>query len=372
MPGARVSTINGITYPRDVPVLDGMPEGWKGVEQVYGASSRYNAGQTYVRYSSLPDTYPKLYRQLAGPKQVIQAHCEEMGLDWEPMYAEYQRLQEEKKEREKEAREREREAQGLVKGQERENLIQLSRDEFGELTGPLCLALPGWKCRWDYAADTSGQTCKTFTDDRGNEWKLLKDVEAMIGKRLKDGGEPAEKVREMMVTAKARLPEIEVLFSTGTQGAKMSESRSYEIDPSEGAGRERTAEDLAAQAERKEARALQRKRKQRSGLGSGKEFLIGFVQTIPPVPHDGWAELQTAEDREKGFAEFRELLSKRGFTDIELLAVVGVDEACRWFPRVRGAYYKMPAPCCGRPCFQRLLHAPLIQSGIACDRVYIL
>merc|ERR1712080_799577 len=90
-----------------------------------------------------------------------------------------------------------------------------SRAKFGELTGPLCLAFPGWKCRWDFLPN-SGQTPKTFIDADGREWKLLKDIECLFGVRLTAGGAEAEKIKQMVDAAFLGLERAQALFSQGT------------------------------------------------------------------------------------------------------------------------------------------------------------
>merc|ERR1712176_1618592 len=92
----------------------------------------------------------------------------------------------ERHEREAEIRAKEREERGQAEGQKREELIALSRQHFGEITGPITLGFPGWKCRWDFLPD-SGQTPKTFIAADGREWKLLKDIECMFGTRIEQG-----------------------------------------------------------------------------------------------------------------------------------------------------------------------------------------
>ena len=57
---------------------EGLPAGWKGIEQAYGPTSK-SAGKTYVRYSSLDGRH----RSLLGPKQIVQAHCADLGIPWE-------------------------------------------------------------------------------------------------------------------------------------------------------------------------------------------------------------------------------------------------------------------------------------------------
>ena len=174
----RTQVIDGVTYPRDVPVLEGMPSGWKGVEQAYGQSSR-SAGKTYIRYHSLDGRH----RQMMTPKQVIEKHCDDNGLVFSVEYAKYEDVVKAKKD-----------------AAERDDRIALSKAVLGHLTGPLCLGLPGWKCRWEFLPES--KETQTFLDDVGREWKLLKDVECWFGTALHGGGEEAFKVIAMVEAAK--------------------------------------------------------------------------------------------------------------------------------------------------------------------------
>ena len=134
--------IPGVVYPRDVPMPECMPPGWKAIEKAYGVGSLYE-GHTYISYHSLDGKY----KHLLSTKQVYMAHCGDLGIPWEPEYAKYEAAKREKHDREAEVRAKEREER-IAK---REELIALSRQHFGEITGAMTLGFPGWKCRWDYS-----------------------------------------------------------------------------------------------------------------------------------------------------------------------------------------------------------------------------
>ena len=82
--GAKVTIVNGICYPRIVPLMAGLPSGWQAVEQVYGPGTKSH-GKTYIRYHRMNQKNSKAM----SPKQVIQIHCEENGIPWEPQYQKY-------------------------------------------------------------------------------------------------------------------------------------------------------------------------------------------------------------------------------------------------------------------------------------------
>mmetsp|Transcript_108505 Transcript_108505/g.203707 ORF Transcript_108505/g.203707 Transcript_108505/m.203707 type:complete len:421 (+) Transcript_108505:42-1304(+) len=358
MPPVRVQTINGITYPREVPVPDGLPEGWKAVEQAYGPNSKA-AGMTYVRYTSLDGKH----KNLLGPKQVVQAHCEQLGIPWEPEYAKYQDAFNARKEREAHERAKERAARGQLDGEKREEAIALSRERFGELTGPIVLGFPGWKCRWDFLPD-SEQTPKTFLAPDGREWKLLKDLECMLGSKL-EGGSTAE-IEEItaMVEAGKKNTDAHDLFSMGSTRARETRG-SCLIDPE--VGGEAKAETAEERKERVKAT-----KKRRKIVPGGKDNLHSFTPVVHP-PQEGWAALATMEDRKQGFTEFQDRLLKRKFPDTtEILAVYDVKEASRFAARISGMYYQMTTAVSGRRCYQKLMSSSKYPAGFGCDGVYIL
>lgn len=213
MPPPKVRTINGVDYPRVVPCPDGFPPGWKGVEQSYSETSK-SWGKTYVRYSSLDGKH----KHVSTPRGVIKAHCEDHGLDFDIEYAKYEKAEKEKAE----AKEREREARGLAKGQKREDMIAISRNHFGELNGETVFGFPGWRCRWDFLPD-SQQTPKTFTDPEGREFKLLKDLECMLGTVISEAGGSVPSEMAAMIEAGKNNVEAHALFHTGSARARETE-----------------------------------------------------------------------------------------------------------------------------------------------------
>ncbi|CAE8628609.1 unnamed protein product [Polarella glacialis] len=213
MPPPRIVVINGIQYPRDVPVPEGCPEGWRGVEQAYGPTSK-SAGHMYIRYYSLDGKH----KMLMGPKQIIKAHCTDKNIPWEPEYAKYEIALQERREREAASRRVEGEARGFAEGAKREEMIALSRERYGELKGEIVFGFPGWKCRWDLLPE-SQQTPKTFTAPDGLEWKLLRDVECMFGTRISKGGQEVEDIDKMVEAGKKNTAAHE-LFHTGSGQAR--------------------------------------------------------------------------------------------------------------------------------------------------------
>lgn len=107
----------------------GLPEGWKAVEQACGEKSK-TPGVLYVRYKRVDGTC-----KVTGPKQVVQAHCDALGIPWEPEYAKYEAAQRECKE----AKRKEKEAAEKCEGEKREEMAAVSREHLGDyaINGPL-------------------------------------------------------------------------------------------------------------------------------------------------------------------------------------------------------------------------------------------
>jgi len=337
-----------------------MPAGWKGIEKLYGPTSKC-AGKVYTRYYSLDGKI----KHVCSPKQVITIDCEAKGQDPAPAIAEYVRLQKERQQREQEERQIEREAKGKLGKEAREDAINRFRGRFGELKGPMVFRFPGWLTRWHYQPNCD-QVMIEYIDTEGNSWKLLKDLECFFQHKI-DTGDAADKKRitELLETAQAKADPAE--FAKGSKGAReiqgsfelqadSLESRTFDRDEREAISRKR-------QEQRKESSEhYQKKRRNRMYLSLSKE---GPKQT-------GWAALGSQEDARQALSNFRGLLMKRGFKDdLELLAVYGVSPERTYAKRLCGVYYAMGAELAEQRCYQKLLHLPQVLSEVACDGIYI-
>jgi len=171
----------GVNYPREIPVAEGVPPGWKAIEQAYGETSTA-AGKTYIRYHSLDGKH----RSITSPQAVIKLDAELNGYDSEVAVLEYKERLKRKKEQEASERTVEREAAGIMKGERRDKAIERFRSAFGPLDGPTVHAIPGWKTRWDYSVNCN-QTHVVYTEPSGKEWRLLKDLEACMGAKMENG-----------------------------------------------------------------------------------------------------------------------------------------------------------------------------------------
>merc|ERR1712008_12474 len=62
-----------------------------------------------------------------------------------------------------------------------------------------------------------------------------------------------------------------------------------------------------------------------------------------------------------------------GFLEnVELVAVHGVQDTCRFAARISGIYYRMSSLLNDRPCYQKLLNAPELWARLCCDGIYIM
>jgi len=302
------------------------------------------------------------HKQILNPKQVVQAHCNDLGIPWQVEYAKYESAMADRKAVEKQAQAQEREARGQAEGEKRKEMIAKSRERFGELNGPLVLAFPGWKCRWDFLPD-SGQTPKTFIAPDGREWKLLKDLECMFGTRLTQGGKEAEAIMKMIDAGNANIA-AQALFSEGSRRCKESQG-SVEIDPA--------TEEIQVESREEFQQKREHRAKKKKSSNPNRHLLWGVRSEVYPV-QEGWAALlEDQKDLQSGFAKFRELLKKKGFAgDVELIAIHGVQDTCRFAARVSGIYYRMPSLLNERPCYQKLLNAPELFAGLCCDGIYMM
>eukprot|EP00930_Biecheleria_cincta_P036063 TRINITY_DN24763_c0_g1_i1.p1 TRINITY_DN24763_c0_g1~~TRINITY_DN24763_c0_g1_i1.p1 ORF type:complete len:541 (+),score=85.75 TRINITY_DN24763_c0_g1_i1:145-1767(+) len=339
MSKALVQVVNGIKYPREVAMPAGMPDGWIAVEQAYGPGSK-KAGTTYVRYRSADGRH----RQVMGPKQVVQLHCQDNGIeDWESVYAKYTQALKARQDKDAEERAKEREARGQFEGEQRERMIAVSREHFGELSGAIVFGFPGWKCRWDFLPD-SQQTPKTFTDPDGREWKLLKDLECKFGSMIESAGGKVPEDLARMIQAGKDNKVAHTWFSSGSQKAKECEG-AVELDAA-------TAE---AKIETKEEVAL---RKQRN---KGKRTT--HVEKKYYVQRDDY-QVCDIKVRASGpgfttnpAASLRDLLLARGFKrkDTMILEVAVTSQAKhRYADVITGFYFLQCKDDTDRPCFQRV------------------
>lgn len=347
----------GVSYPRDVPVEAGMPEGWKGVEKQYGATSKY-AGKVYTRYYSLDGKH----KHVCSPKQVFDTHYKALGEDPAPRLAEYLRLQKERADKEADMRRIQREQRGQMAGEAREAAIQRFRDVFGALNGPTVFQFEGWVTRWHYQPNCD-QVMVEYLDPEGNSWKLLKDLECAFQAKMDNGagGHIPDMVHRAQALADPKG------FAEGSKRAREAQG-TVELSPAtlEGGGTMISPEERARIAkERQDVKRAQDPSVKRPRLQ------VVLPPEMPskakPLPFESKAEIQAAFDKYRG------ILKQRGFPDdVALISVTGVTEERKYAKRISGVYYEMPEPFADYPVYQKLLHFPDAQDGVGCDPLFIL
>eukprot|EP00928_Gymnodinium_smaydae_P002600 TRINITY_DN10932_c0_g1_i1.p1 TRINITY_DN10932_c0_g1~~TRINITY_DN10932_c0_g1_i1.p1 ORF type:complete len:441 (+),score=90.44 TRINITY_DN10932_c0_g1_i1:99-1325(+) len=350
------------TYPRDVPIHEGMPEGWKGIEKQY-LSGKY-AGQTYVRWYSLDGRH----KHLCTPASVIEIDAKEKGHDAETIEAmvkAYKDAQEAKRERQLQERQKEREERGLLKGQLREEVIAEFRAKFGSLMGPIVHAMPGWRTRWDYMTNCS-QVHVTYTDPDNKEWKILKDIECSLGYRMRNG----EDITTLMANASASANPNEFTECSATCrdtketvesdgpsrnqeiGGKWAKRMAAAIQHAQHSQREAVPEDFQESSLVVAAAA--------AGVAAGRQLSS--------------AGCPDAESLAANASGVRVLLNARGFpASTELLAVfghraktVGMAEEC-----LAGIYHELPATYNDRACYQKVERSGKRARALECQELYI-
>jgi len=166
----------------------------------------------------------------------------------------------------------------------------------------------------------------------------------------------------MVDAGNANLP-AQALFSEGSRRCKECQG-SVEIDP---VTEKIQVESLEALQQKRELRAKKRKYSKSNG-----NLLYGVSSKVHPA-QKGWAAFSGPNDLHAGFEKFRELLKKRGFAEnVELVAIHGVQDTCRFAARISGIYHRMSSLLNDRPCYQKLLNAPGLWAGVCCDGIYIM
>jgi len=348
---------DGITYPRDVPVEPGMPEGWKGIEKLYGPGSK-SAGKVYCRYFSLDG----VHRNVCSPKQVITMDCESKGKDPEPMIAEYHRLQKERHEQEAQMRKVEREAKGKLAGAARENAINQFRDTLGALSGPQVACFKDWVTRWHYQPNCD-QVMVEYIDTEGNSWKLLKDLECAFQHRINNG--EADSLTALIEEGKTLANA--AVFAEGARQARETKGV-YERNAEDFRSGGGSGGKVWSQEERLE---LRRQREEKENPTKKARLHRLFLLPEGP-PQSGWAALEGEDDVKEAVTQFRNFLRERGFSDDTALVLVrGASSERKFGPRLSGLYVQLPELAAGQPCYQKLVHYPEVPDQIGCDGLYL-
>lgn len=332
----------GVQYPREIPVAEGVPPGWKAIEQAYGESSTA-AGKTYIRYHSLDGKH----RSITSPMAVIKLDAEMNGYDVEVAMLEYKELQKRKKEKEASERTVEREAAGLVKGEKREKAIEHFRAAFGPLDGPTVHAIPGWKTRWDFLANCN-QTHVVYIEPSGKEWRLLKDLEACMGTKMENG----EDLSDLMNAAIAHRDKD--VFAEGPQLARAHGTYMHEA-PERG-------EQIQLTNQRVAERLPKRSRRDELVEGSYDDLVVeGSVVSL-----SGVKAINSA-------ASICSILLKRSFSNgTQLLTLnFGPQSEGVCLGRLNGFYYQLDSSYNDRPLYQKVSQAGSEAGVLICTGLYV-
>lgn len=311
----------------------GMPEGWVGIERKFGVGSKC-FGQTYIRYASSDGKH----KGISSVKVVVQKDAEVRGLDPVKAVQDYEagvKAHADKKKKEMyEA--------GFMKGEERDQMVQIFKDKCGPLNGATICQLPGW--RGESHIIESGQKVATYYDPSGRAYKLVNQVEAMFGVKISNGED---------------IPDIEAAREACIQdesGKAINVARQEHV--------------VGFDGERAPARKKRR---------LAEENTAGRV-----VTHADYAEADISvgsagADASVSVAavEIQRLLVQRGFsTDVKLLSVTCKDvnvpghTSADVFAMLSGMYYEMGEEFNERPVYQKVFLKEG-RSGLGCHGLYL-
>mmetsp|Transcript_9307 Transcript_9307/g.20712 ORF Transcript_9307/g.20712 Transcript_9307/m.20712 type:complete len:383 (+) Transcript_9307:58-1206(+) len=338
-----MSSSEQITYPRDVPCPEGMPPGWKGIEKQYGPGSK-SAGQTYIRFYSLDGRH----KHILSPLKAIEKDAEDKGYDVNKAIKAYNDATKARHEREAARRLEEREAKGILKGQNREEAVNFFQEKHGPLSGPVVHALPGWKTRWDFMPNC-GQVHVAYIEPDGTEWKLLKDLEAAFGSRMKRG----EDLTELIDAGKAMANPTS--FTEGSSTAKATQG-SFESTGPEAPG----------------VGVRKPSRHSRHGKRARPEDYEESQLAVAASGSQALASAPNGADLTREAEEISKLLVERGFPKTtEMVAAFGRSSGSKMVEMLSGVYYELPVGLHGRPTYQKIHQDPQRPTTLICRPLYI-
>jgi len=320
-----------ITYPREIPLDEGLPAGWKAVEKMYH-SGKY-AGRTYIRWARLDGKH----QNVCSARQVVKIHAEENGEDPAPALKHYEEQMKMRHDIAAAERAREAEERGRVKGEKREGCIKTFNDKYGSLRGPLVHAFAGWMTRWDYMPNC-GQIHVTYTDPEGTEWKLLKDLEACFGMRMENGEDEA--IGKLL--EQAAIYENAEMFKEGSASCKNSQG-SFESSAADGVPGVQVQRPLASKVDDRYEDA---------------SILVSRPKTGEP-------QADTVD-------KIRTLLVQRGFNaSLDLVVISNRDASHAVTDVLSGMYYRCPEDVNERPCYQQLWECKAKPGSLTCSRLFL-
>eukprot|EP00933_Yihiella_yeosuensis_P044602 TRINITY_DN39870_c0_g1_i1.p1 TRINITY_DN39870_c0_g1~~TRINITY_DN39870_c0_g1_i1.p1 ORF type:complete len:374 (-),score=93.75 TRINITY_DN39870_c0_g1_i1:88-1209(-) len=313
---------------KEVEAPPGLPPGWKCIEKIY-LSGKY-AGSTYTRFESADGKH----RSVGTMKQVLKLHAEENGLDADAEVAKYEKDQAQRQKEKKEQAAAEREKAGLVKGQKRDEAIELFEATHGKLDGSTVMALPGWRGESRHL-EKCDQISAVYYDPENRPWRLLKDIAAMFGMKMLNG--------------ETDLPDFEKAKS------------------------ERDVDNLARKNvvekfEHVVNESQRPKKKARFKVIDDNDYKPRTKLSVSKIDVDSCKKNKQKDINDE--LDILNLLEQRAFSAIELLKVGApakeTDDLMRNFT---GTYFKMPDKFNEKPCFQRVRISH--KGGLACPGQYL-
>lgn len=180
---ALQTTVNGITYPREVQPPEGTPPGWKCIEQLYHTGAMQ--GKTYTRFSS-----PDGKKGILSVKAAIKIDADSKGLNGDKVAAKWEANQNRKKKERVELRET-----------RKEQASQLFVDTFGNIDGNTLSSWSGWSSQVKLVP--SGQLQVVYIGPDQSKHGSIKKAQVWMGHRMLEGEDLASEHAEALAKAGA-------------------------------------------------------------------------------------------------------------------------------------------------------------------------
>jgi len=387
--------VNGIKYPRFLDVRDDeksvLGDRWQIKEMVYQSGAM--KGKPYTRYLHKGGKH----KDVLSANKAVEHDCVETGRNVAEALAELKANREHRKKLEAEERKLEMKKAGIMKGQEREEALAWFQGNYGALTGAVVQAFPSWTTSWQFQPNC-GQVAVTYIEPGGEKsWKLLKDLEASLGHRLRNGKEEEKQLLKETIQA-GILNANQEIFANGSRSAKALGTEYVYTQPgcekNEVMKKRKVEEEIELTVLKAGPAQLGNTKSSRPRRHSDPTPNAPTASEDDYVDHKGLtirtllldkaaavADLKEAgadgaEALASKAAELRTKLASRGFAeDHELLLICetsafGGDAAKRpsVLSRLCGFYFRKESVIGDRSCYQQVL---LTEGGVVCDGLYV-
>lgn len=350
----------GVKYPRELLDYEGIPSGWKAIEQAYGEKTK-SAGSTYIRFHSPCG----VYKSVGSQKKCFEFDYESRGLDPADGAKAFLEMKEKKK--------KEREENGKLTGERKEEAIQMFEAKFGKLEAAVIPKIPGWSYRAKYL-EVSGQTHIVYFDAKGNSFGTVKQVESAFGLMLMNGQDCSfiDAAREAFIAEHGSLdPGFNPLRRTA-DGSTLQDCVALG-DLSAVRNAEAASSMNTEKLEQlREGHGNRMRKRRRTHTVIREVDYQEFTTVIVERCNNNAASNASAKALNQSPAQIEQLLKQRGFKNVELIAVYSSTQGHDLVDGLSGFFYKRPQPFNERACFQWL---KLVQdkdsSRLACGGVYV-